>query len=130
MFELKTEVKDEHIDFQGIVDGLYYPFYMEDCRHQFLKDITGISIEEYAERGLNLVLAQYTLKFKKSLKKGDKLVVNCELIPTENSRSKFSMKQQILCDGKVAAEATFIATCVPSGGGRPFIPDEIKAQLP
>lgn len=22
-------IKDEHIDFQGILDGLYYPYYME-----------------------------------------------------------------------------------------------------
>jgi len=69
MYELKTAVKDQHIDFQGIVDGLYYPFYFEECRHKYLKDITGIDIEEYAKQGLNLVLAEYTLKFKTSLKK-------------------------------------------------------------
>ena len=129
MYELMMTVKDQHIDFQDIVDGLYYPFYFEECRHQYLKDVTGIDIEEYARQGLNLVLAEYTLKFKTSLKKNDQLKVTCELLPLENSRSKFSLAQQILSRDSVAATATFIATCVPAAGGRPFIPEEIKKQL-
>ena len=129
MYEQQMTVDDNHIDFQGIVDGLYYPYYMEEVRHKFLEHITGISIEEYAKKGMYLVLAEYTLKFKRSLKKGDELTVNCELLPAEGSRSKFALKQQIITGGKVAAEATFIATCVPAEGGRPFIPDEIQAHL-
>lgn len=130
MYELKMKVKDEHIDFQDIVDGLYYPFYFEDCRHQYLKDVTGIDIQEYAKQGFNLVLAEYTLKFKSSLKKGDQLTVTCELVPLENARSKFALAQKIICNNKVAATATFIATCVPAAGGRPFIPEEIKVHIP
>ena len=130
MYEQKMSVKDEHIDFQDIVDGLYYPFYFEDCRHQYLKEITGIDIQEYAKQGLNLVLAEYTLKFRASLKRGDQLTVTCELVPLENSRSKFSLAQKIICNDKIAASATFTATCVPAAGGRPFIPEEIKKYLP
>ena len=33
--------KDEHIDFQNIMDGLYYPFYMEWCRHDYIKEVLG-----------------------------------------------------------------------------------------
>jgi len=29
MFAKQYEVDEKHIDFQGVVDGLYYPFYME-----------------------------------------------------------------------------------------------------
>ena len=56
--------------------------------------------------------------------------MTCELLPLENSRSKFALAQQILSAGKVAASATFLATCVPASGGRPFIPEEIKQHLP
>ena len=126
MYEMAMQVKDEHIDFQGIVDGLYYPFYMEECRHQFIKDTLGVDIVEYAKKGLNLVLAEYTLKFKASLKKGDQLTVTCELAPIEGSRSRFGFKQQIICNGKVAAEGSFVGTCVPAAGGRPFIPEEFQ----
>lgn len=129
MYEKTMQVKDEHIDFQGIMDGLYYPYYFEECRHQYIKDVAGVDIKEFAKKGLNLVLAEYTLKFRASLKKGDKLIVTCELVPVEGSRSKFGFKQQIFCRDKIAAEANFIATCLPSSGERPFIPVEIQTYL-
>ena len=50
-------VKDEHIDVQDIMDGLYYPFYMEDCRHAFIKDTLGFDLEEAQAQGLELVYA-------------------------------------------------------------------------
>ena len=125
MYIKQYTIKEEHIDFQGIMDGLYYPFYMEECRHAFIKEILGIDLEEYAKQGLNLVLAEYTLKFKQSLKKGDQIEVTCEAAPIENSRSKFGFFQKILLNGKSAAEASFVATCVPAQGGRPFIPQAI-----
>lgn len=131
MFELALQVKDEHIDCQGIVDGLYYPFYLEECRHLFLHEITGLDLQQYADKGQHLVLAEYNLKFKSSLKSGDHLMVTCNLVPLDKpSRTKFAMYQEIICNNKVAAAATFIATCVPAAGGRPFIPDEIKPHLP
>jgi len=129
MYELTMQVKDEHIDFQGIVDGLYYPYYFEECRHRYVKEVCGVDIVEFAKKGLNLVLAEYTLKFKASLKKDDKIVVVCELVPIEGSRSRIGFFQQIICNDKIAAEANFIATCVPAAGGRPFIPDEFKNYL-
>ena len=84
---------------------------------------------EFAKQGLNLVLVEYTLKFRASLKKGDALTVTCELVAIEGSRSKIGFNQQILCNGKSAADASFIATCVPAAGGRPFIPEEVKKFL-
>ena len=42
--------KDEHIDFQNIMDGLYYPFYMEWCRHDFIKEALGFDFEEEADQ--------------------------------------------------------------------------------
>lgn len=130
MYEMQMQVKDEHIDFQGIMDGLYYPFYFEVCRHQYIKDTLNVDIVEFAEKGLNLVLVEYSLRFRTSLKKGDQLIVTCQLVPVENSRSRVSFDQQIICNGKVAAEANFIATCVPAAGGRPFIPEEFKSLVP
>lgn len=123
------KVKDEHIDFQGIMDGLYYPFYMEECRHKYIKDIVGVDIIEYAKSGLNLVLSEYTLKFKTSLQKGDIINVTCTLTPYENNKIKFGFDQTIVCNNRVAAEGKFVATCVKSSGGRPFIPDQIQTYL-
>jgi acyl-CoA thioester hydrolase len=129
MFSVQMNVRDEHIDFQGIVDGLHYPWYMEVVRHQFIKEVLGVDMEKAAREGLNWVLAEYTLKFKASLKKGDTVSITCELRPMEGSRSRFGFYQTIVREGKVAAEASFTATCVPAAGGRPFIPENVLSKL-
>jgi acyl-CoA thioester hydrolase len=94
---------------------------MEETRHAFIHDVLGVDIQEDAKQGTNWVLAEYTLKFKASLKRGDKVTVTCCLISIEGSRSKFGFRQEMLRDGKVVAEASFVATCLPVAGGRPFI---------
>jgi len=38
---------------------------MEDCRHQFLKDVLGLDIGEQDANGVNIVLTRYTLRFKR-----------------------------------------------------------------
>lgn len=45
MFSKMYDVNEGHIDFQEVVDGLYYPFYMEWERHAFMKEALGIDIE-------------------------------------------------------------------------------------
>jgi len=129
MFSVEMDVKDEHIDFQSIVDGLYYPWYMEVVRHRFIKESLGVDIEAAARDGFNWVLAEYTLKFKAPLKKGDRITVTCELKPIDGSRSRFGFFQTIVREGKVAAEGSFTATCVPAAGGRPFIPEGVLNKL-
>ncbi|WP_440616763.1 acyl-CoA thioesterase [Cysteiniphilum sp. 6C5] len=127
MYSQTLSIKDEHIDFQGILDGLYYPYYMQEVRHDFMRDVFGIDIVKAADEGKLYVLASYELKFKSSLKKGDQVEVTCELTPISNI--KFGFHQKMLCNGKICAEANFIATCIPAVGGRPFVPEEIKKAL-
>lgn len=122
-----TKVKKEHIDFQGIVDGLYYPHYMESVRHDFMREVYNIDIVEAAKEGKNYVLMSYEMRFKSSLKEDDEIKVTCELKPI--STLKFGFHQQIIANNKVCAEADFVVTCVPAGGGRPFIPEELKEVL-
>ena len=55
-YAIEYTVNDKHIDVQGIMDGLYYPFYMEECRHNFAKEFLGIDLAEEAKKGVNIVL--------------------------------------------------------------------------
>ncbi len=68
-FSKTYTVKEEHIDVQGIVDGLYYPFYMEWCRHDFIREVMGFDFEEQAHAGVYMVLSGYKINFLRSLKK-------------------------------------------------------------
>lgn len=72
-YEKKYTVKDEHIDFQNVVDGIFYPTYFEDCRHEYVAEVLGVNMKEAASVGLNWVLSQYTMKFKRSLSRESSL---------------------------------------------------------
>jgi len=126
MFVKHFEVDPAHIDFQGVVDGLYYPFYMEWTRHAFMKEALGIDIEKEFKQGKLYMVLEYSLRFRKSLKKGDQLEVTCELQRHEK-RNRINFFQQINVGGVTYADATFVATCFVSG--RPCVPDAVADML-
>lgn len=126
MFTKDFTVDEKHVDFQGVVDGLYYPFYMEWTRHAFMKDELGLDLEqEFTEGRIHMIL-EYTMKFKKSLQKGDEMQVTCSVAENEK-KNRINFVQQILVNGSVYAEAVFVATCLVKG--RPSVPDVVKNTL-
>jgi acyl-CoA thioester hydrolase len=122
-------VKEEHIDVQGIMDGLYYPFYMEWCRHDFIREVLGFDFETEANNGIHMVLSNYSLHFIRSLKKGDEFSVTCEVFKDKGGLPKLHFKQSILIHKKVVTKAIFSGTCVPASGGRPYLPGIVLEQL-
>ncbi|XXN66497.1 acyl-CoA thioesterase (plasmid) [Enterobacter ludwigii] len=126
MFSKHYEVDEKHIDFQGVVDGLYYPFYMEWTRHAYMREALGIDIEEEFKQGKIYMVLEYSLRFRKSLVKGDNVEVTCVLTKNEK-RNRVNFVQQILVNGVVYADATFVATCLQNG--RPSMPDAVMNAL-
>jgi acyl-CoA thioester hydrolase len=126
MFIKQYEVNPGHIDFQGVVDGLYYPFYMEWTRHAFMKEALGIDIEEEFKQGKMYMVLEYSLRFRKSLTKDDQMEVTCELQKHEK-RNRVNFFQQIKVGGEVYADATFVATCFVNG--RPSVPEAVAEAL-
>ena len=122
--------KDEHIDVQQIMDGLYYPFYMESCRHDFIREILGFDFAVEAEKGVYMVLSQFSIKFVRSLKKSDEFVVTCVLYRDATNQPKLHFMQTILLNKKIMTTGIFTGTCVPAAGGRPFLPLKIQLLLP
>lgn len=128
-FSKNYSVKDEHIDVQGIMDGLYYPFYMEYCRHDYIREVLGFDLEEQAHKGVFMVLSQYTIKYVRSLRKGDEFTVTCELFGDQNGQPKLHFKQSIMMNGKVMTSAVFTGTCIPATGGRPYLPEALAGII-
>ena len=92
-----------------------------------MKEELGLDLEqEFAEGRLHMIL-EYTMRFKKSLQKGDEMQVTCALQANEK-RSRVNFIQQILVNDVVYAEAVFTATCIANG--RPGIPDVVKNAIP
>lgn len=126
MFRKNYAVDENHIDFQGVVDGLYYPFYMEWARHAFMKEHVGLDLEKEFEEGRIHMVLEYTLRMRKSLKKGDLMEVTCKLEQNEK-RNRINFVQQILVNGVIFADAVFVATCLDNG--RPSVPDIVLAKV-
>lgn len=126
MFVKHYDVDEKHIDFQGVVDGLYYPFYMEWTRHAFMREALGIDIEEEFKQGKLYMVLEYSLRFRKSLVKGDNVEVTCALEKNEK-RNRVNFVQQIKVDGNVYADAIFVATCLVNG--RPSMPEAVLNAL-
>ncbi len=126
MFSKNYAVEPGHIDFQGVVDGLYYPFYMEWTRHAFMKEALGIDIEEEFKQGKIYMVLEYSLRFRKSLTKDDRVEVTCQLQKNEK-RNRVNFFQEIKVDGVTYAEATFVATCLVNG--RPSMPEAVVQAL-
>ncbi len=122
-------VADGHIDLQGIMDGLYYPFYMEECRHDYIREILGFDFVEQANNGVFMVLSEYSIKFVRSLKKDDNFDVTCDVYTDAQGLPRLHFKQSILKNGKLMASAVFTGTCIPATGGRPYLPEELKANF-
>lgn len=76
IFEEEFDVRDYECDLQGIVNNANYQHYMEHTRHQFMKTI-GIDFAEMHNKGIDLVVTKVELRFKKSLRSGDRFV--CKL---------------------------------------------------
>ena len=120
---------DAHIDIQGIMDGLYYPFYMEECRHDFVRAVLGFDFVQQAQNGVFMVLSEYSIKFIRSLKKDDNFDVTCAVYTDAQGLPRLHFKQSIIKNGKTMATAVFTGTCVPATGGRPYLPEELKANF-
>lgn len=127
MFEKEYRISDEHIDFQNVVDDLYFAFYMEWCRHSFMSEVVGVDVEEEAKNGDMYVVLESNIKFKKPLLQGQHVKVTCEMYAMKYL-TRFSFHQKIMVNDKVHAEGDFIATFLPKNG-RPHIPEIISAYL-
>jgi len=128
-FIKKYTVNEAHIDVQNIVDGLYYPFYMEDCRHAFIREVLGFDFETEARNGVYMILSHYSIKFVRSLKKGDEFTVSCSLFRDSSGLPRLHFKQIIMHNNKVMTKGFFTGTCIPANGWRPYLPKAILEML-
>lgn len=127
MFEKTYSILSKHIDFQNVVDDLYFAFYMEWCRHAFMEEVVCINVEKEAASGNMYVLLESKIKFKKPLLAGQQITVTCEMLGMDSS-TRFGFHQKILLDGAVHSEGEFIATFLPKKG-RPHIPEKVIAYI-
>jgi len=120
MHTWSSEVRDYEVDFQGIVNNAVYLNYLQQARAEyFLKQ--GHDVVAIAHEGINIVLFEMNLKFKRSLRFRDSFTVKSELFRI--SHFKFLMEQTITNTqtGEICLEAKNYLCCVDVKTNKPCL---------
>lgn len=126
-YSFEMNVRDYECDLQGIVNNGVYQNYLEHVRHEYLKSI-NIDFNEYAKKGINLVVVRAELDYKQPLTSGDKFIVGVNM--AKESKLKFAFYQDIYraSDMKLVLKGKIIGTAI-NKSGRPKIPEELDRIL-
>ena len=91
MYSKKVRIDSNHIDCQNILDNIHYSYYYEIVRHEHFATF-GKSVEDLAIDGINAVLLDEHIKFKKPITGGEVEITNNF---TRLSKVKFVADQEI-----------------------------------
>lgn len=121
----ESEVRDNEIDEQGIVNNANYFIYMQHARHKYIKSL-GIDFAQMHEKGYDLLLIHTDMTFKDSLRSGDEFIVKSVL--KSNGRIRLEVVQEVIrkIDGKVVTTAVNTIVCVTVANRRPVMPEELQ----
>jgi acyl-CoA thioester hydrolase len=124
-YSLELEVRDNEVDFQGIVNHANYVIYMAHARHKHLKQL-DIDVDAMHKEGYNLILTHSEINYKASLKSGDEFTVTS--LMRSSGKIRISFVQEIIRkkDSKVVTTAVNTGTCLAIATGRPFIPEKLQ----
>ena len=110
LYELEFLVRDYECDLQGIVNNSVYQNYFEHTRHEFIKS-KGIDFAIMHEEGKDLVVVEANLKFKISLRSGDRFISKLKV--EKEGRIKYNFYQEIVSqDGKSCVSGKFTTVCL------------------
>lgn len=120
-----SEIRDYEIDFQGIVNNAHYLEYLDHARNLYLKKI-NTDVVKFAEKNFNIVLVETHLKYRRSLKSGDRYTVHTQV--SKPSKVRFLFKQAIYLEGtkSLILEAESTVCCVEAKTGKICVPAELE----
>lgn len=106
-FSVELTVRGYELDTQGHVNQAVYLQYAEHARWELLR-AAGLPQEKLLAEGVGPVQLEVTVKYKRELRGGDRVRVNCRF---DYGKGKtFEVVQQIIKeDGTVAAEISGVA---------------------
>jgi acyl-CoA thioester hydrolase len=108
----KYVVEKDYVDENGCMHSIYYPYYMELCRRDYLKDILGFDFAEEAVRDIYMKISQYSIKSFGMLKASDNFVVTCAVFIGSTENGNFNFKQSVIKDGRIISLGIFSLNCV------------------
>ena len=112
-FRLEMKVRDYECDLQGVVNNANYQHYMEHTRHEYLESL-GENFEKMHEKGVDAFVSKVEIKFKHSLRSGDKLL-SCMNVGREGIKLVFEQDIYRMSDNILAAAGRVEIVVVENG---------------
>ena len=112
-FTLEIKVRDYECDLQGVVNNSNYQRYMEHTRHEYLETL-GENFGEMHEKGIDAFVSKVEIKFKHSLRTGDKFL-SCMNMRREGVKLVFDQDIYRMSDNALAATGKVECVIVENG---------------
>ena len=107
------KVRDYECDLQGVVNNSNYQHYMEHTRHEYLESL-GENFGEMHEKGVDAFVSRVEIKFKHSLRSGDKFL-SCMNVRREGVKIVFDQDIYRVPDNVLAAAGKVEIVVVENG---------------
>lgn len=104
LFESTVKIRDFECDMQGVVNNAYYHNLLEQTRIEFFESI-GIDVKEWSQQlGIDFVVYQTSIKYRKPISAGDK-ILSCLIMRREGARFVFSQDFRRQNSGEICINA-------------------------
>lgn len=127
-FIWNSEVQENELDIQNIVNNAAYLQYFDQARIQHLL-AKGIDWEEWHRNGFNLVLIHVDMVIKQSLKAHDKFYVKSTYEKSGRLKIVFDQAIYKTSNDTLVAKATNTLACVSVQNGKPVMPEKLLTLL-
>jgi acyl-CoA thioester hydrolase len=121
--ELTIRVRYAETDRMGLLHHANYLIYLEQARTEMLRD-QGLAYRDLEDQGFFLVITKFEVKYRQSIRYDDLVTIRTTVARTTWVR--IDHQYEILCNGRVAAEATSTLACVDRTGKPQALPEVLR----
>ena len=107
----------------GLLHHANYLIYLEQARTEMLRD-QGFAYRDLEDQGFFLVITKFEIKYRQSIRYDDLVTIRTTIARTTFVR--IDHQYEILCNGRVAAEATSTLACVDRTGKPQALPEVLR----
>jgi acyl-CoA thioester hydrolase len=121
--EISIRVRYAETDRMGLLHHANYLIYLEQARTEMLRD-QGLAYRDLEDQGFFLVITKFEVKYRQSIRYDDLVTIRTTVERTTWVR--IDHRYEILCNGRVAAEATSTLACVDRTGKPQALPEVLR----
>src|SRR5579862_1511539 len=121
--EITIRVRYAETDRMGLLHHANYLIYLEQARTEMLRE-QGLAYRDLEDQGFFLVITKLEVKYRRPIRYDDLVTVRTTVERTTWVR--IDHRYEILCDGRLAAEATSTLACVDRAGKPQALPEILR----